>query len=339
MSNSFSFSPKGVLPWVKNINKVIGTGFGIKVCTDSYNRMADNSFKKVVKKGENRKALKVDTKKLEEKRGGIEDPKLAAAMNDEIKEEYKEVVTEYAQTNLELGDSCKGVVQDIRSAKACPAEAETATLTHIASRDHLPGIPAKENGMVLEYADEKGELLETETLSITLIPGDKSNATSQATVQLKNNKGKAGIKVKEDQSKGAPSSFASISNNLPWQNPEVSITVTTLNVKTGVIEQRVLSKQETKAFLSKQERKAFLSKQETKAFLSKQETKAFLSKQETKVFQGVLPQRNYVAVKTPPRDFNGVAIVLVLVSFCSLVGFPFAKSLKKKFDSFFFSEK
>jgi len=182
MSNSFYFSPKGVLPWVKNINKVIGTGFGIKVCTDSYNRMADNSFKKVVKKGENRKALKVDTKKLEEKRGGIEDSKLAAAMNDEIKEEYKEVVTEYAQTNLELGDSCKGVVQDIRSAKACPAEAETATLTHIASRDHLPGIPAKENGMVLEYADEKGELLEAETLSTTLIPGDKSNATSQATV-------------------------------------------------------------------------------------------------------------------------------------------------------------
>ena len=303
MSNSFSFSPKAVLPWVKNIGKVIGTGFGIKVGVDSHNRMADNNFKRVVKKEEDRKGLKVETKKLEEKKGGIEDPKLAAAMNDQIKEEYKEVVTEYAQTNLELGDTCTGVLQDIRSAKACPAETETASLIHIASRNHLPGVPAKENGMILEYRDENGELLEGETLSTALVPDDKSKATSQATIQVKDTKGKASIQVKEDQSKGAPSSFASISNNFPWQNPDVFVTVTTLNIKTSVIEQRVLSKQETK------------------------------------VFQGVLPQRNYVVVKNPPRDLNAVAIVLVLVAFCSLVGFPFAKSLKKIFDSFFFSEK
>lgn len=315
MSNSFSFSPKAILPWAKNVGKVIGTGFGLKAGVDSYNRMAENNLKKVVKKGENRKALKVETKKLEEKRGGIEDPKLAAAMNDQIKEEYKEVVTEYAQTNLELGDTCKGVIQDIRSAKACPPEANTATLIHIASRNLLPGVPPKENGMILEYRDKNGELLEGETLSTALVPGDKSKATSKATIQLKDNKGKAGIQVKADQNKGAPSSFASISKNLPWQNPNVSVTITTLNIKTGVIEQKVLSKQETKVFLSKR------------------------AKQEREVFQGVLPQRNYVVVKTPPRDLNVVAIVLLLVSFCSLVGFPFAKSLKKKIDSFFFSEK
>lgn len=308
MSNTFPFPSKEFMPWVKNVGKTIGTGFGIKVAGDCYNRMAENNYKRVVQKGENRKGLTATTKKIQEKKGGIEKSDLADAVKVnavkvKIKEEIKEAVTEYAQTNLELGDTCKSVMQGIKMADAYPEKAATASLYHIASKDHLPGLPAKENGMILEYRDKNGNLLEGETLSTAFVPGDKSKATSQATIQVNDNKGKATIKVKEDPGKAGPSSFASISSNLPWQNADLSVTVTTLNIETGIIEQKLLSKQETK------------------------------------VFQGVLPERNYVVVKNPPRDFNLAGIVFVSVAFCSLVGIPLVKSLKKNIDSFFSSEK
>ena len=99
-------------------------------------------------------------------------------------------------------------------------------------------------------------------------------------------------KVKEDSNKGTPSSFASISD--PWHHPEVSVTITALDIKTGVIEERVLSKQETKTF------------------------------------QAVVPESNYVAVKGPRTDFTVIGISFFLVTSCYVIGVPLATLLKKK---------
>jgi len=287
MSNTFS-SPKAVFSWIV---QAASTGFGIKVGADSYNRMRDNQTQRTVQKGVNRKILTTKTKKIKDKSSGIENPELLEAIKTESKKDYQETITEHVQTGLELGDSCRGLLQDVKIAGNFPANAEKADLYHVKYRNRLdlPGNPPTEHGIVLEWKDKNEKILEGDTLSTVFEASDKSKATSHAS-----------IKLHGDTGKGAPSSFASIANSLPWNDRDFSVTLTTLDLKTGAIEERVLSREETQTF------------------------------------QGILPDRDYVPLSASPKNINIVGIVLVLVAFSSLIGLPILKSLKKKF---FFSEK